>query len=193
MGYVYARANGHEPGIGFEEGLAVFSRFPLERPHWQQLGVSAFQMSRRIALGADVKTPCGNLRVFSVHLGLSSKANRHQLKHLRDWISATANEQTTLIGGDFNTHESRSHIRGLQQEWLDIFRYKNPDRDGTTHELRWPWGRPLRQHRLDYLFMQKGGVRWLVLDAHHIDAQVGKGSHSDHRAVLARVMPVTQT
>ena len=192
MGYAYVRANGHESEIGFEEGLAVLSRFPLERPYWQQLGESAFQMSRRMALGADVKTPCGNLRVFSVHLGLSSKANRNQLNLLRDWVGETAHEHTALIGGDFNTHENRSHMRGLQQAWLDIFRFKNPDGDGTTHELRWPGGRPLRQHRLDYLFMQDGGVRWNVLDAHHIDAQVGKGSHSDHRAVLARVMPVSQ-
>ena len=192
MGYAYVRANGHESGIGFEEGLAVFSRFPLEKPDWQQLGISAFQMSRRIALGADVKTPCGNLRVFSIHLGLSSKANRDQLNTLRDWIDESVREQTALIGGDFNSHENRSHIRNLQQTWLDTFRYKNPDRDGITHELRWPWGRPLRQHRLDYLFMQKGGVPWNVLDAQHIDAQVGKGSHSDHRAVLARVMPVLQ-
>lgn len=192
MAYAYARANGHESGIGFEEGLAVFSRFPLEMPQWQQLGVSAFQIARRMALGANIKTPCGNLMVFSVHLGVSPKANQHQLNRLRDWIGSKAKGQTALIGGDFNAHENRPQIRRLQHEWMDVFRQKNPDSDGTTHELRWPWGRPLRQHRLDYLFMQKGSVRWNVLDAHHIDARVGKGGHSDHRAVLARVMPVLQ-
>jgi endonuclease/exonuclease/phosphatase family metal-dependent hydrolase len=190
MGYAYVRANGHESEIGFEEGLAVFSRFPLEGAHWQQLGTSPFQMSRRMALGADVKTPCGNLKVFSVHLGISSQANRSQLGHLKAWVSKTAKEQTSFIGGDFNTHEDRSHIRSLQKEWVDIYRYKNPDRDGTTHELRWPWGKTLRQHRLDYLFMQKGLECWDVLDAEHIHAQTGKGSHSDHLAVLARVMPI---
>ena len=192
MGYTYVRANGHESEIGFEEGLAVYSRFPLCGADWQQLGTSAFQLSRRMALGAEVKTPCGNLKVFSVHLGLSSTANRFQLDRLRDWVGKTANQQTSIIGGDFNSHENRAHIQGLQKAWVDIFRYKNPDRDGMTHELRWPWGKTLRQHRLDYLFMQNGVERWDVLDADHIHAQVGNGVHSDHRAVLARVVPVSQ-
>jgi endonuclease/exonuclease/phosphatase family metal-dependent hydrolase len=192
MGYTYVRVNGHEPEIGFEEGLAVFSRFPLEGAYWQQLGTSAFQMSRRMALGVEVKTPCGNLKVFSVHLGLSSKANRSQLDRLRDWVGKTADQQTSIIGGDFNTHEDRAHIQGLQKAWVDIYRHKNPGRDGTTHELRWPWGSILRRHRLDYLFMQNGAERWDVLDADHVHAQVEKGIHSDHRAVLARVVPVSQ-
>jgi endonuclease/exonuclease/phosphatase family metal-dependent hydrolase len=193
MGYAYARANGHESGIGFEEGLAVFSRFPLEMPRWHQLGVSAFQVAQRMALGANVKTPCGNLIVFSVHLGISMKKNRQQLKRLQDWIGSTAKEQTALIGGDFNAHENRAHIRHIQRQWLDVFRHVNPDDDGTTHEIRWPWGKPLRRHRLDYLFMQKGGIHWNVLDARHIGAQVGKSSHSDHRAVMARLVPALYT
>ena len=86
MGYAYARANGHAHEIGFEEGLAVFSRFPLETPQWQQLDVSACQMTRRIALGARVKTPCGPLAVFSVHLGIANQANIHQVDHLQKWI-----------------------------------------------------------------------------------------------------------
>jgi len=190
MGYAYARANGHQSGIGFEEGLAVFSRFPLEMPQWQQLGESAFQMARRMVLGADVKTPCGNLMVFSVHLGISSRENRQQLNRLRDWIGAIAKEKTALIGGDFNAHENQAQIRHIQPDWLDTFRHIHPDRDGTTHELHWPWGKPMRRHRLDYLFMQTGNINWQVLDAHHLGAQVGKGIHSDHRAVLARLMPV---
>jgi endonuclease/exonuclease/phosphatase family metal-dependent hydrolase len=190
MGYAYARANGHESGIGFEEGLAVFSRFPLEMPQWQQLGVSACQMSRRMALGAHIKTPCGNLAVFSVHLGISTRKNRHQLNRLRNWIGATSKEHTALIGGDFNAHENRSQIRGLQPEWLDMFRHINPDSDGTTHEIRWPWGKSMRRHRLDYLFMKNGGVHWNVLNSRHIGARVGNGIHSDHWAVLARLIPV---
>jgi hypothetical protein len=40
--------------------------------------------------------------------------------------------------------------------------------------------------------MQNGVERWDVLDADHVHAQVGKGKHSDHRAVLARVVPASQ-
>ena len=190
MGYTYARANGHEQEIGFEEGLAVFSRFPLETPQWLQLGVSACQMTRRMALGARVKTPCGSLVVFSVHLGIANQANIHQVNHLQKWIGATVQEQTAVIGGDFNVHEHRSQIRGLQHDWLDVFRYINPTSDGVTHELRWPWGKSLLRRRLDYMFMQRGGVYWDVLDAQLVGAQRGQGVHSDHRAVLARILPV---
>jgi len=193
MGYAYARANGHESGIGFEEGLAVFSRFPLELPQWHQLGVSAFQLAQRMALGANVRTPCGNLMVFSVHLGISTKENRLQLKRLQDWIGLTTKEHTAVIGGDFNAHENKSQIRHIQRHWLDTFRHINPEEDGTTHEIRWPWGKPIQQHRLDYLFLQRGKSQWNVLDAHHISAQVGKGIHSDHQAVLARLVPAFKT
>jgi endonuclease/exonuclease/phosphatase family metal-dependent hydrolase len=188
MGYAYARVNGHASTIGFEEGLAVFSRYPLETPRWQQLGESACQMSRRMVLGAQVNTPCGNLVVFSVHLGISTKHNRLQVDRLRNWIGTTVKDQTALIGGDFNAHENRSQIRSLQSNWVDIFREVNPDGDGTTHELHWPWGKPIRRRRLDYLFMQNGGAQWQVLDADHIGVMVDKGSHSDHRAVLARLI-----
>ncbi len=189
MGYVYARANGHESGIGFEEGLAVFSRFPLEMPRGYQLGESAFQMARRMALGTNVKTPCGNLMVFSVHLGITTKDNHNQLVRLRDWVGSITQEQTALIGGDFNAHENRSQIHHIQSQWLDIYRHKNPESDGTTHELRCPWGKPLLRQRLDYLFMQRGIGHWNVLDTQHLGAPVGKGIHSDHRAVMARLAP----
>jgi endonuclease/exonuclease/phosphatase family metal-dependent hydrolase len=192
MGYAYARANGHETGIGFEEGLAVFSRFPIETPRWRQLGVSACQMSRRMALGAQVKTCFGELLVFSTHLGISTKANRQQVNRLQAWIGAMASEETALIGGDFNAHEKHSQIRFLQEVWLDMYRHIHPEGEATTHELRWPWGKSIRRHRLDYLFLQKGKRPWQVLEAHHIGARVGKGIHSDHQAVLARMRPILQ-
>jgi endonuclease/exonuclease/phosphatase family metal-dependent hydrolase len=190
MGYAYARANGDESGVGFEEGLAVFSRFPLENPQSHQLGVSAFQLSRRMALGVEVKTPCGDLKVFSVHLGLADKANRAQVRRLRNWIRIKTMVQTALIGGDFNAHEIRGQIRDLQNEWMDLYRYKYPEQDGTTHELKWPWGKPMRRQRLDYIFMQNGVLPWRVLDAKHIGPKIQHGSHSDHRAVLVTLMPI---
>jgi endonuclease/exonuclease/phosphatase family metal-dependent hydrolase len=189
MESVYARANGHEKGIGFEEGLAVLSRFPLQTPQWQQLGVSTFQMVRRMALGAQVVTPCGNLMVYSVHLGISSKENRSQLKRLQDWIVTSSQGNTAFIGGDFNTHETRSHMRDVQQEWLDVFRHTNPKDDGTTHEFHFPWGKPLLRRRLDYLFLKNGKIPWEIMNAQHISAPVGSGHHSDHRAVKARFAP----
>jgi endonuclease/exonuclease/phosphatase family metal-dependent hydrolase len=68
---------------------------------------------------------------------------------------------------------------------LDTFRHLHPKADGTTHELRWPWGGLLRRHRLDYIFLRPGARGWRVLETCHLDA--ANGPHSDHRAVLTRL------
>lgn len=184
MAYVYTRANGHEAAIGFEEGLAVFSRFPLTSPRLRHLGTRANPFVRRMALGVDVDTPCGRLRVFSAHLGLLRRHNAHQLARLRSWVGATVAGCSALIGGDFNAHEGTPQIAQAQRAWVDTFRHLQPTADGTTHEQRWPWGGLLRR-RLDYIFLHPGDRRWQVMEARHIDAP--DGAHSDHRAVLTRL------
>ena len=187
MAYTYSRANGHEEAIGFEEGLAVFSRFPVVTPLLRHLGARANPFVRRLALGADVETPCGSLLVFSVHLGLLRRQNAEQLAHLRAWVGEAAGARGALIGGDFNAHERSSRIAQTQRMWLDTFRHLHPHADGTTHELRWPGKLLLGRRRLGYLFLHPGERRWSVLEARHVDAP--GGPHSDHRAVLARLAP----
>jgi endonuclease/exonuclease/phosphatase family metal-dependent hydrolase len=187
MAYVYSRANGHKT-IGFEEGLAVFSRFPLGNAYLKQLGDKTNPFVHRLALGALLETPCGNMLTFSTHLGIGRRRNGNQMAHLRNWISELGNEFPVLIGGDFNAHETETQIQTTQSTWIDTFRHKNPTADGTTHELHWPWGGVFRRHRLDYIFLQPGSINWIVLESRHL--QVKDGPHSDHRAVLTRLKPV---
>lgn len=188
MAYVYSRANGHFGGIGFEEGLAVFSRYPLSQPVLRQLSPVENRFSRRLALGTQVNSPCGNLLAFSVHLGLAARGNSEQVSKLREWVGTVSKGMTVLVGGDFNAGESSKQIRSLQDKWLDTFRHFNPFADGTTHELRWPWGVPFRRHRLDYIFLNARENHWKVLEARHL---LTPGlPHSDHRAVLLRLAPV---
>jgi endonuclease/exonuclease/phosphatase family metal-dependent hydrolase len=187
MNYIYSRANGHAGGIGFEEGLAVFSRFPLHSPRLQQLGFGTNPFVRRFALGAAIDTPFGELLTFSVHLGLRHRQNARQLAHLREWVGGQAGRTAALIAGDFNSPESSTQIRNARTAWLDTFRHLHPGADGSTHELRWPWGGLIRRTRLDYIFLHQGAARWQVLEARHLQAE---GSpHSDHHAVLARLAP----
>jgi endonuclease/exonuclease/phosphatase family metal-dependent hydrolase len=187
MAYVYSRANGHERGIGFEEGLAVFSRFPLSAPRLKHLKPDLEPFARRLALGVDVHTSVGQLLVFSVHLGMLPRHNATQMHHLHNWVTTTAGERPVLIGGDFNAHETSAQITFLKQTSLDLFRCLNPKADGTTHEVSLPWNRRARRRRLDYIFLNPGRSHWKVLDARHLEAR-GK-PHSDHRAVLARIIP----
>jgi endonuclease/exonuclease/phosphatase family metal-dependent hydrolase len=69
---------------------------------------------------------------------------------------------------------------------VDTFRHLHPDADGTTHELNWPWGGRLRRHRLDYIFLSSQGQAWRAIEARHLVTPTEP--HSDHRAVLARLV-----
>ena len=188
MAYVYSRANGHLESIGFEEGLAVFSRYPLNQPVLRQLSPVENQFVHRLALGTQIESPCGNLLAFSVHLSLTGKQNAHETVRLSNWVQAISGESSVLVGGDFNAGEHSKQIKKLQGNWLDTFRQINPFADGTTHELRWPWGKPFRRERLDYIFLKAKMNHWKVVDARHL--KTPGEQHSDHRAVLLRLAPV---
>lgn len=187
MAYVYSRANGHNT-IGFEEGLAIFSRYPLNQPRLSQLGNAKNPFVRRLVLGANVDTPCGQLMAFSVHLGLQHHQNARQQTELRQYVNSLACDQPALVGGDFNSHESTSQIGRTKNAWVDTFRHLHPHADGHTHVLRWPWGRALKRHRLDYIFLSPVLPSWRVTDARHLTTP-GE-NHSDHQVVLARLVPL---
>lgn len=185
MSHVYSRANGHE-AIGFEEGLALLSRFPMTDPQLKQLGVSKNPFVRRMALGAKINTPCGLLSAFSVHLGLLPKDNVKQQAHLRQWVNGSASNGSVVVGGDFNAIETSPQIKTAREDWVDTYRHLHPDGDGHTHVLRWPWGGIFRRQRLDYIFLLSQEPRWQVLETRHISTP-GE-SHSDHHAVLTRLV-----
>jgi endonuclease/exonuclease/phosphatase family metal-dependent hydrolase len=187
MTSVYTRANGHLHGIGFEEGLAILSHHPLSRPELRQLTPESSKFVHRLALGSQVDTPCGSLLAFSVHLSINGKQNARETEKLHSWVQEVSDTMPAFVGGDFNASESSRSISNLKQKWLDTFRHLNPLADGTTHEIRWPWGKPLRRSRLDYIFLKAEQTQWKLLEALHLETPGHK--HSDHRAVLLRLAP----
>jgi endonuclease/exonuclease/phosphatase family metal-dependent hydrolase len=190
MAYVYSRVNGSEK-LGFEEGLGVFSRYPLKRlPFVQQMGRSCNPFVRRLALGVDVDTPHGEITAFSTHLGLFRKQNARQMLDLRGWVHQITSGRSAIIAGDFNAPEHTHQIIHARSYWQDTFREINQHGHAATHEIHWPWGGAFLSHRLDYIFLQPGQPAWQVIDVSHVDAH--EGLHSDHRAVLARLSPGPQ-
>jgi len=173
MSHVYTRANGHERAIGFEEGLAIISRYPLSSPQLRQLNSRRNPFVRRLALSAVVDSPCGRLNVFSVHLGLGQRANRLQFTQLREWVQRVSGDTPALIGGDFNAQEKSSQVVAAQKTWLDTFRRRNPFGEAFTHELRF--------------FLHSGDESWQVRIARHLDH--ARERFSDHQAVLVHVTP----
>ncbi len=188
MASVYCRANGHEHGIGFEEGVAVLSRFQLLSPKIRHLGngTRSVPFVRRIALSATVDTAWGSLVVCSVHLGLLPRSNMRQTRELLFWLGEIASGRSAVIGGDFNAAENSPQILRARATWIDTFRHLNPHAEGSTHEVRLPWGTSLRKRRLDYIFLHHGReCRWGVLESGHIHG--GKGLISDHKTVMVRL------
>lgn len=186
MAYAYSRANGHEAAIGFEEGLAVLSRFPLQNLYLQQLGSTKNIFVHRLAMGAKVLSPWGPFAAISVHLAIFKRQNLNQLIHLYSWINKIMGGLPTIIGGDFNSHEDTPQMTQVRSAWTDTFREMHPDADGTTHELCTPQGRVIKRSRLDYIFLRPGKAKWQVLETRHLDGC--DGPHSDHRAVLTRLV-----
>jgi endonuclease/exonuclease/phosphatase family metal-dependent hydrolase len=187
MSYVYSRSNGSAT-IGFEEGLGIFSRFPLLRtPLLRQVSRMANPFVRRMALGVEVMTPCGEILAFSVHLGLLRHPNARQQDELRHWIGQLTGLKSAVIGGDFNASDKSRRIRRLKSHWQDTFSLAEIQGLSHTHTLRWPWGARLLNHRIDYIFLQPGKPEWTVKEVHHLDTP-GQ-AYSDHRAVVARLTP----
>ena len=187
MAHVYTRANGSRK-LGFEEGLGVYSRFPMKKlPFVRQMSQAHNPFSRRVVLGVEVDTPCGEIVAFSAHLGLTRKQNAKQFRELHGWVNNLSSGRSAIIAGDFNAPEHTHQIKQVRSHWQDTFREIHQHGHASTHEIKWPWGGVFLSHRLDYIFLQPGEPSWKVVDVKHIDAH--DGPHSDHRAVLARLAP----
>ena len=98
MAYIYSRTNGNAPEIGFEEGLAIFSRFPIKNHRLAQLSDQNNPFSRRMALGTCIDTGGGEFHAYSVHLGLLRRQNIKQFSRLKAWIEEQSGCVPAVIG-----------------------------------------------------------------------------------------------
>ncbi len=184
MAYIYSRTNGNAPEIGFEEGLAIFSRFPIKNHRLAQLSDQNNPFSRRMALGTCIDTGGGEFHAYSVHLGLLGRQNIKQFSRLKAWIEEQSGCVPAVIGGDFNAQENTTQMRSAKTTWQDSYRSYNPSGKDYSHEIRWPWGNVLKRSRLDYLFLRKGNHSWRVDEARHLDPV--ECPLSDHKPVLVK-------
>ncbi len=99
---VYARANGSLRWLGFEEGSAILSRFPIDDPEVWRLAPDRDAFERRIALTARIDHPDLAFELVGVHLanGDADLAGA-QAADLLERILARL-ERPVLIAGDLN-------------------------------------------------------------------------------------------
>jgi len=162
LGYnlAYARANGRALWIGFEEGEAVLSRFPIREVRRHVLLPKPGLFENRIVLRAVIDTPLGVLEVYNTHF--SHRVNRDplRLKQASDLARFLRNtyafrELPAVIGGDINAFPDSPPTRMLLDEGLvDAALQVDPPADGPTswfRDITDPADSP--KARIDYLFL----------------------------------------
>jgi endonuclease/exonuclease/phosphatase family metal-dependent hydrolase len=135
--------------LGFVEGPAVLSRFPIVASQIHDLPHCRRWLDARVALQADVRTPAGDLAVFSTH------TSRDDCQTRRVAELAAARDGPTVVMGDFNTPETGLDVfreHGL----VDCFRAVRPDAPGLTVWQRIDAPSPTVQRRVDYVFARDG-------------------------------------
>lgn len=182
--------------------LAILSKFPIRstgtipyRDYWGELPWRAkllvhalrpagwSKIANRSALYADLETPSGVVRVFNLHLILSTPARR-----LREFEQAMASRDPrtpTIVCGDFNTLESP---RVSLLNWLigaplrETIFYTHErltiEKRFVAHELLNPLrGRPTHSFggsQLDHILVSKP---FLVINAEVIPERFGSDHH----------------
>ena len=140
--------------INFAEGSAVLSRFPIAGSEVYDLPRCAKKLDPRILLRADVRTPWGEVAVFSTHVSRDDC----QVERVAEIVRAEAARRPTVVMGDFNAGETLSVITALHGAgFVDAFRAANPNDDGRTVWQR-PWAEASTVHRrVDYILVAGAG------------------------------------
>jgi endonuclease/exonuclease/phosphatase family metal-dependent hydrolase len=169
---VYQRANGKAAIIGFEEGEAILSRFPVLEWDVHELKPRPSLFERRIVLRAAVRTPAGVLEIYNLHL--SHGRERAELREAQtlDAIryvmeSYAYKELPALLAGDFNFPPASRGYRLLEEAgFLDVWVGARPEDPGATSgidDVLDPSENPRR--RIDYLFVLPAGGKSFEIES----------------------------
>jgi endonuclease/exonuclease/phosphatase family metal-dependent hydrolase len=177
--------------MGFKEGSAILSRFPIVASHVYDLPRCKKWLEPRIMLQAELSTLRGPLQVFSTHTG---RGDECQMERVGEIVRARLGAGPSLLMGDFNTPETSQVLMTLRNEagFVDAYRLANPDAAGPTVWQRIKSKEPTVSRRVDFILLLNGrqqvaSVRRLVLDH---PGQLPDGTTlwpSDHYGVLAEV------
>lgn len=176
--------------INFEEGPAVLSRFPIVASEVYDLPRCVKRLDPRVLLRADVRTPWGDVAVFSAHVSRDDC----QVARVAEIVREQARTRPAVLLGDFNTGETLPAIQALNGSggFVDVFRAANPTTPGLTG-----WQRPgaaaaTVQRRIDYIFVAGAApdvacASRVVLDQPRHLANGRTLWPSDHYGVLAEL------
>jgi endonuclease/exonuclease/phosphatase family metal-dependent hydrolase len=177
--------------INFSEGPAILSRFPIVASEVRTLPWCGRLFDPRVLLYALVRTPWGDLAMFSTH----TSGDPCQTRRVAELVKQRRSALPAVLVGDFNAAEDSPAVAAVTRAgFLDVFRRSQPEKPGFT-----VWQRidsPLQtvRRRVDYLFLLRGtAVRGsvvcseVVLDAPQHLPKGGVLWPSDHYGVMADI------
>ena len=175
--------------LGFVEGPAILSRFPILTTEIHDLPPCRRWLDARVVLRADVATPAGTLAVFSTH----TSRDDCQLRRVAELVGARRGPLPAIVAGDFNTRENAdAYAELLGAGFVDAFRAVNPGAAGSTSLQRVYAAESTVSRRIDFVFVVSGvngaaRVREsrVVLDIPRRRADGTTLWPSDHYGVLA--------
>lgn len=180
--------------IGFKEGLAILSRYPIIASEIYDLPRCQQRLDPRILLRAEIKAADGSIQVFSAH---TSKGDDCQLQRVGELVREHRGTGRAILMGDLNTGEQSPVLIGWLKDpgFVDVFRVANPGVSGGTVwqniDVEWPTA----DRRVDFIFLLNGeaGTSPVVHSSHLAFDQPGHLPNgdalwpSDHRGVLADI------
>jgi endonuclease/exonuclease/phosphatase family metal-dependent hydrolase len=178
--------------LGFREGPAVLSRFPILESEVYELPRCLRQIEPRVLLRARLDTPRGPLDVFSVHVARDGC----QVRRVTEVVTQRRHDLPSIVMGDFNASETSEAIRALTGDagFVDAYRRANPGALGATGWQNVDAPESTARRRIDYVFLVPGReVRGdvvssrVVLDVPHRFPDGRTLWPSDHYGVLAEL------
>ncbi len=176
--------------LGFSEGPALLSRFPIVRSRAYELPRCGRPFDVRVLLLAELETPAGRLAAFSAH----TSGDPCHARAVVDLVAAHRGPLPVVVMGDFNAADASPAIRVLtgQGGLVDAFRSTNPTAPGFTDGQDVDAGRATADARLDYVFLAPGARIPGRIVASRVVLREPRGSGrvrwpSDHYGVLADV------
>jgi endonuclease/exonuclease/phosphatase family metal-dependent hydrolase len=177
--------------IGFREGPAILSRYPIVESEAIDLPRCRKRYDPRVLLAATVRTPGGDMIVYSTH----TSRDDCQVARIAELVQRRRNGLPSIVMGDFNTGDTTAPVERMRAAgFVDAFRAANPDGQGATVWQPIDATTRMASRRVDYIF---------VLPGHAIDARVPESRvvldtprrerdgatlwPSDHHGVLAAI------
>jgi endonuclease/exonuclease/phosphatase family metal-dependent hydrolase len=179
--------------LGFKEGSAILSRFPIVASQVYELPRCGSWIDRRILLRAELSMAWGPLQVYSTHTG---RGDDCQVERVGEIVRDRLGAGPSLLMGDFNTPETSKGLTTLRNEagFLDAFRIANPEAQGPTVWQRIGALNPTVSRRVDFILLGNGRESTATVRSSRVvldrPGHLPDGSPlwpSDHYGVLAEL------